>query len=677
MNFRDTYTTNKNAYTSITNQKDTTKQNITNLYQHGGTFSGLLPDDIDALTRNCDFLSLDPNHIALNNNLHSLNDLSQLLLTVFTSPELATNILIDGLFTAFLFKNMAIKISEEQHTMPSIDDTASAFRNLCKSCSEISTKKIKMLFDSSQIANVEFGTSRQRKSKYLYVLREATSILEYSSPIVDEIRGEIIPLFKSIVKDEFPSLYNETTGEGDFDCFRIGDEICKADGTTYSVISVDGDLVFGMIFRKVFNRSPTYIKNVLIVRPTIAQFTHARIISIDGLGKNTIQTYAIKLLLALIFTNTDAGFGRHFRIPDPQDKRPQNTNEMNITKCYDSVIQDMPTPTIIPQQTPPNQNNMAHVICKFLGTLSILLFGWGLDKQTVYNFITSVFGIQNDVVLANLNGTVAKFLDEFNNVTKGQMLCSPFYFSTDDIIPFFGKLYTILTNGTSNELNYMIKFEFLLSLITNISKFYKIKPSLLLFINTHLPLDVIENFIYCMYQLKSANDFIYLCHKIGEDTLSNASLFDGFRFMYEKNSLFIGAKRVSKFIPEIKVMYIDVDYLEKVLQVLVYLCVTNQSFPSLIQHPTDAQMHNLEYLENYQWYKYGIHKGIICGYNPCKNMPLCKAKHLTEQREYCKCGYKLFPENTANTQIVRPCIKTHHPNVRCRFCHATKHIHRQ
>jgi hypothetical protein len=551
MSYYEKYLKYKSKYLTLKSQQN---------FMKGGTMPGLLPDDEKELQTNSDFFGFNVKYIKEGfPQITSPETFYQNFITILTGPDPTTvpdptkiltvdhtkkNIYVDAPFMFFLFPTFSVFLSSLLgKTITYMELFTEFMKRLDIACKE-KGKKIVFIFENDEVLKGDFQKGTKRKSTLQILNREFSSLLNYDTYKNDI--ANVIPNMMAHLLTYYQKMILVFDGEADELTFV---EAIKSNEPS-TIVTVDGDLVISMLLRKRYDVNQELNDlNIVFLRtdtknfPKFCVVTDKQVLTDKAEGELEIfgkpipenKDFALKMFVSLMFISTDAGYGRKINLADMNK---------NIT-----VIN---TP---PEKKEDFESLYSAIVKKFIATLSVLCYGWGIEKE-VKQMLTDIG--------CTYAGELIEILHEFANQ---QLLVSveP-YFAMRVIPELFKNLITTLEEEKdtfkrkfSDELRQLIDFEITASKYYKLCKQNNIHSSILL-LNLYEPTgDFTKKIITQLYEAETP---------IGEDSFTLATISDNICSMsgeiFEKTNKILTGFFIKdkKFKNDSKMIYINKDYLD-------------------------------------------------------------------------------------------------------------------
>ena len=558
--------------------------------QNGGTMPGLLPDNKDKLDINSGYLGFASNVVELP-LVDTFANLVSNLFEILIGPNTSNYVLIDGTTFFFIFKEASTLFKR---------DAPELFNEFIKEFDierQKRNKEVKFIFDSNAIAVSPFGSGNKRKSSSLAIYREFTSLLEYDLDKSTDARTRIKSYIISILTQTYPHMITLAQGEGDEDTFIIAKQLLsRPDAITNkkkaTIITVDGDLVISLLMRTKYDKTIDYANiNILIFRPSSGQLNKYFVIHADSLVQDGEKEYAIKILITLLFTSTDAGFGHKLDVKSIGIL-------CNKYKYWKNARWD---------------TDETNIMRKFVATLSIVCFAWGLE-DVLRVFLSKICKYGNELV------------DVLKVEANNQFLFTVFPYQFDEIV-FLMQLFEnqdrFMTSFV-NALRYLKEYENKISMLRDICKENGLYIATMLFHHVY-DKDFLKKVLGCLYSdprvLHDFTDKVY--SELGSTIAQDKDIF-------HKNFLRKWGSRPQppaiSFDNGIKTFYAS---LEHINQLIVLIERSLHKKVSLNKLTSQVQTVKLKEIEHVGYYMFGLHSGMICDAGP-----RCANKHKPEHKMF-------------------------------------------
>lgn len=531
MSYYEKYLKYKSKYLTLKSQQN---------FMKGGTMPGLLPEITEKLVENSVFFGFNAE---IKNGVQIVDSPDQFynnFITILTGDHTKKNIYVDAPFMYYLFPTFSVFLSDKLgKTITYMDLFTEFMKRLDIACNE-KGKKIVFIFENDEVLKGDFQIGTKRKSTLQILNREFSSLLNYDTYKNDI--ANVIPHMMTHLLTYYKGMIRVFDGEADELTFV--EAINSNEPST--IVTVDGDLVISMLLRKRYDVNQELNDlNIVFLRTGTQNFSKFYVVTDKAEGELEIigkpipenKDFALKMFVSLMFISTDAGYGRKINLVD------MNKNIAVIN-----------TP---PEKKEDFESLYSAIVKKFIATLSVLCYGWGIEKE-VKQMLTDIG--------CTYAGELIEILHEFANQ---QLLVSveP-YFAMLVIPELFKNLITPVVEEKdtfkrkfSDELRQLIDFEKTASKYYKLCKQNNIHSSILL-LNLYEPTgDFTKKIITQLYEAETP---------IGEDSVTLATISDNICEMCGKifgdtnkilQKFFIIVKD-KKFKNDSKMIYINKEYLD-------------------------------------------------------------------------------------------------------------------
>jgi hypothetical protein len=461
-------------------------------------------------------------------DINNVENFCEAFLEILTGAHTKKMVLIDASFIFFLFPSASVYLSEKTHEPITYNQLFDNFMIMLQQKCLEQEKQVIFIFENDNVLKGPFGSGNKRKSTLLSLYREFTSLLNYN--IYKNDIDHAIEYILEKLNNSYPTMILQLAGEADETTFIKAIEYSQMSST---IITVDGDLVISMLLRNRYSDKKLNDLNIIMLTTSPVN----NILSFSNITDNILtdnKSYAKKILTSLIFTSTDAGFGRPIYLPpiiasiESIDTRP--APEVNTENMYNAIVR------------------------KFIATLSVLCYGWGVEEcvKNMLNVIGCPFTEQLLEIFKRANGQLLVSVDPY--FTK-----SVIYYLFQELLG--NNIISInFLERFERELNYLLNFEKCASEYYLLCKSNNIHSSILL-LNLYEPSsDFSSKIIDKLYQ--QPNDFLKMFNsKIIEEfkeDITNAQIVI-------KKSFTIKETIIDD---TVKMIYISKDYLSNVTEKL-------------------------------------------------------------------------------------------------------------
>ena len=514
MSYYEKYLKYKNKYLMLKSQQNIMK---------GGTMPKLLSTKTKELEINSKFFEFNATLTNLNKKIQTPDNFYELFINILTGEHTKEIILVDASFIFFLIPQISVFLSKTYGIQITYNQLFDEFMIRLKQVCLEKGKNVIFIFEDDSVLKGDFGTGKRRKSTLQTLYREFSSLLSY-----DLYKNDIenaIPYILKKLNSEYSSMVLNLQGEADEETFVKAIEYSPVPST---IITVDGDLVISLVLRNRFcDTGKLKDLNVVFIRSSPKDLSSFYNITENKLTDN--QTFAKKIFIALLFTSTDAGYGR----------------EIAINNINNSI-----TETTKLEKKPFDEKMYIGFVRKFIATLSVLCYGWGIT-ECVKNMLNELGCNYTDELMST-------FLHHAN----GQLLVSVDPYFTINVIAYLFDHLTkienkeVFMNIFERELIYLLDFEKNASDYYSLCKLNKLQSSILL-LNLYEPTgDFSSKIINELYE-QPTNYLQTINQEIVNDSDFKSIIMKA-RPMIES---YIDAKE-NKFNTSVKMIYIDKEYLE-------------------------------------------------------------------------------------------------------------------
>lgn len=560
--------------------------------QSGGTMPGLLPDNKDKIDVNSGYLGFTSDVVELP-LVETFANLMSNLFEILIGPNTSNYILIDSTTFFFIFKEASTLFKR---------DASELFNEFIKEFDterQKRNKEVKFIFDSDAITTNSYGSGNKRKSSSVAVYRELTSLLEYDLDKPTDARTRIKTYIISVLTQTYPHMITLSQGEGDEDTFIIAKQLLsqpKTETTTNkkkaTIITVDGDLVISLLMRAKYDKTIDYANiNILIFRSSSGQLNKYFVIHANPLAQEDEREYAIKILITLLFTSTDAGFGHKLDVKSIGIL-------CNKYKYWKNVRRD---------------TDETNIMRKFVATLSIVCFAWGLE-DVVRIFLSKLCKYSNELI------------DILKVEASNQFLFSVFPYQFDEIV-FLIQLFDNqdrFMNSFVNALRYLKEYENRISTLRDICKENGLYIATILFHHVYNK-DFLKKVISCLYSdphvLHDFTDKVY--SELGSTIAQDKDIFHR-NFLRKWGSL--PQPPAISLDNGIKTFYVSLEHINQLIAVIERSIHKKVNLNKLT---SQIQTLKLKEIEHIGYYMFGLHNGMICDAGPS-----CANKHKPEHKMF-------------------------------------------
>ena len=517
MSYYEKYLKYKNKYLMLKSQQNGMR---------GGTMPRLLSTKTKELEINSNFFEFNAILTNLNKKIQTPDNFYELFINILTGDHTKEIILVDASFMFFLIPQVSVFLSNNYGIQITYNQLFDEFMIRLKQACLEKRKNVIFIFEDDSVLKGSFGSGNRRKSTLQTLYREFTTLLNY-----DLYKNDIenaIPYILKKLNNDYSSMVLNLQGEADEETFVKAIEYSPVPST---IITVDGDLIISLLLRNRYcDTGKLKDLNIVFIRSSAEDLSTFYIITENKLTDN--QTFAKKIFVALLFTSTDAGYGRSIDI-----------------KSINNAIDE----TTKLERKPFDEKMYIGFVRKFIATISVLCYGWGIT-ECVKNMLNELGCKYTDNIMST-----------FEKHTKGQLLVSVDPYFTISVIAYLLDHLTKLENKEvfmnifERELIYLLDFEKNASEYYSLCKLNKINSSIFLF-NLYEPTgDFSSKIINELYE-QPTNYLQTINKEIVTDTIISGNIMEAQSIVKS----YIDTK-TNKFNTTIKMIYIDKNYLSKLV----------------------------------------------------------------------------------------------------------------